>query len=88
MFIGERKVSGAEARRSRLRFDRFCQSPPPRPDKLYPQITFQELLYAVGVVTTRREPQSGRISALAPFRRLRACTPDLTAALLTAMTNL
>ena len=57
-------------------------------DKLYPQITFQELLYAVGVVTTRREPQSGRISALAPFRRLRACTPDLTAALLTAMTNL
>ncbi len=58
---------------------------PPRPDKLYPQITFQELLYAVGVVTTRREPQSGRISALAPFRRLRACTPDLTAALLTAM---
>lgn len=29
MFNGERKVSGAEARRSRLRFDRFCQSPSP-----------------------------------------------------------
>ena len=56
--------------------------------KPYPLKTSQKPLYAVGVVTTRREPQSGRISALAPFRRLRACTPDLTTALLTAMTNL
>ncbi|ASS82772.1 hypothetical protein CHX41_27390 (plasmid) [Klebsiella pneumoniae] len=28
----------------------------------------QEVLYAVGVVTTRRQPQSGRISALAGRR--------------------
>ena len=32
---------------------------------------------AVGVVTTRRQPQSGRISALAGREgRLRACTPE------------
>ena len=87
MFNGERKVSGAEARRRRQRFDRFCQSLP-RPDKLYPQITFQELLYAVGVVTTRREPQSGRISALAGREgRLRACTPELKATSPTATTK-
>jgi hypothetical protein len=30
-----------------------------------PLKTLQKLLCAVGVVTTRREPQSGRISALA-----------------------
>ncbi|EAS8622641.1 hypothetical protein BSB13_23185 [Salmonella enterica] len=44
------------------------------------------LLYAVGVVPARRKPQSGRISALAPLRRLRACTPKRTAALSAATT--
>ncbi|OWQ19119.1 hypothetical protein B7462_32140 [Klebsiella pneumoniae] len=39
-----------------------------RPDKPYPLKTSQERLYAVGVVTTRRQPQSGRISALAGRR--------------------
>jgi hypothetical protein len=33
-----------------------------------PLKTIQKLLCAVGVVTTRREPQSGRISALAGRR--------------------
>ncbi|HBX7625153.1 hypothetical protein EMH04_28020 [Klebsiella pneumoniae] len=42
--------------------------------KPYPLKTSQTPLYAVGVVPTRRQPQSGRISALAPLRRLRACT--------------
>ncbi|EFO8115261.1 hypothetical protein HPK56_004749 [Escherichia coli] len=36
--------------------------------KLYPLKTPQEPLYAVGVVPTRRQPQSGRISALAGRR--------------------
>ncbi|THH69083.1 hypothetical protein E9162_26065 [Klebsiella pneumoniae] len=36
--------------------------------KLYPLKTSQMPLYAVGVVPTRREPQSGRISALAGRR--------------------
>ncbi|HBT3012646.1 TPA: hypothetical protein MBE92_005314 [Klebsiella pneumoniae] len=36
--------------------------------KLYPLKTPQMLLYAVGVVRTRRQPQSGRISALAGRR--------------------
>ncbi|HBT4975879.1 TPA: hypothetical protein MB473_005400 [Klebsiella pneumoniae] len=33
-----------------------------------PLKTIQKLLYAVGVVPTRRQPQSGRISALAGRR--------------------
>ena len=36
--------------------------------KPYPFNTVQMLLYAVGVVPTRRQPQSGRISALAGRR--------------------
>ncbi|HBY9737436.1 TPA: hypothetical protein MJA78_26490 [Klebsiella pneumoniae] len=40
----------------------------PRPVKPYPLKTSQELLYAVGVVPARRQPQSGRISALAGRR--------------------
>ncbi|MBK2543221.1 hypothetical protein FKK34_25735 [Klebsiella quasipneumoniae] len=36
--------------------------------KPYPLKTSQEPLYAVGVVPTRRQPQSGRISALAGRR--------------------
>ncbi|HBY9386580.1 TPA: hypothetical protein MI984_27275 [Klebsiella pneumoniae] len=36
--------------------------------KLYPLKTSQTPLYAVGVVPTRRQPQSGRISALAGRR--------------------
>ena len=36
--------------------------------KLYPLKTSQMPLYAVGVVPTRRQPQSGRISALAGRR--------------------
>ncbi|MBX4604965.1 hypothetical protein CF030_22325 [Klebsiella pneumoniae] len=38
------------------------------------------LLYAVGVSSSRVYPKTGCISALAPFRRLRACTQELTAA--------
>ena len=44
-------------------FDSFCL--PPHPDKLYPLKTTQMPLYAVGVVPARRQPQPGRISALA-----------------------
>ncbi|HBX5344343.1 TPA: hypothetical protein MIV06_21485 [Klebsiella pneumoniae] len=51
-------------------------NPHPRPDKPYPPITLQELLYAVGVVTTRRQPQSGRISALAGRRAAYERVPD------------
>ncbi|MQI76563.1 hypothetical protein EIZ97_23385, partial [Escherichia coli] len=40
-------------------------SPTPFPAKLYPLKTAQMPLYAVGVVPARRQPQSGRISALA-----------------------
>ncbi|MBZ6720446.1 hypothetical protein FMJ64_24025 [Klebsiella variicola] len=47
-------------------------NPPPRSDKPYPQITLQELLCAVGVSPSK----TGCISALAPFRRLRACTQE------------
>ncbi|RNZ24220.1 hypothetical protein C5X83_020520 [Klebsiella pneumoniae subsp. pneumoniae] len=36
--------------------------------KLYPLKTAQMPLYAVGVVPARRQPQSGRISALAGRR--------------------
>ncbi|RSV97703.1 hypothetical protein EGH51_23750 [Klebsiella aerogenes] len=36
--------------------------------KPYPRKTPQTPLYAVGVVPTRRQPQSGRISALAGRR--------------------
>ncbi|OFV39592.1 hypothetical protein HMPREF3140_08215 [Klebsiella sp. HMSC16A12] len=43
-------------------------NPPPHPDKPYPVKTSQERLYAVGVDPTRRQPQSGRISALAGRR--------------------
>ncbi|QAT12441.1 hypothetical protein CAK82_29170 (plasmid) [Klebsiella pneumoniae] len=54
--------------------------------KPYPLKTAQTPLYAVGVVPTRRQPQSGRISALAGRQgRLRACTKQLTTAPPTAM---
>ncbi len=43
-------------------------SPTPFPAKLYPLKTAQMPLYAVGVVTARRQPQSGRTSALAGRR--------------------
>ncbi|OSZ08391.1 hypothetical protein BVZ23_22700 [Klebsiella variicola] len=43
-------------------------SPTPFPAKPYPLKTSQTPLYAVGVVPTRRQPQSGRISALAGRR--------------------
>ncbi|KAB1767779.1 hypothetical protein FXN88_00105 [Klebsiella pneumoniae] len=56
--------------------------------KPYPLKTAQTPLYAVGVVPTRRQPQSGRISALAGREgRLRACYSILTATLLTATHN-
>ncbi|OVX26086.1 hypothetical protein BME40_02330 [Klebsiella pneumoniae] len=42
--------------------------PTPFPAKLYPLKTSQTPLYAVGVVPARRQPQSGRISALAGRR--------------------
>ncbi|RNV73241.1 hypothetical protein C4Y55_012210 [Klebsiella pneumoniae subsp. pneumoniae] len=45
----------------------------------------QKLLCAVGVVPARRQLQSGRISVLALFRRLRACLYEPTAAPPTAM---
>ncbi|HBT4965103.1 TPA: hypothetical protein MB494_005242 [Klebsiella quasipneumoniae] len=38
--------------------------------------TIQEPLYAVGVVPTRRQPQSGRISALAGRRAAYERVPD------------
>ncbi|HBT5060025.1 hypothetical protein D1Y71_27885 (plasmid) [Klebsiella pneumoniae] len=42
--------------------------PTPFPAKPYPRKTSQECLYAIGVVPARRQPQSGRISALAGRR--------------------
>lgn len=85
MSNGEREVSGAEARRSRLRFDRFCQSPSP-PCKAIPTNN------ASGAAVRGRSehgeglPEDGlylRVSG--PEGRLRACTRQLTAAPPTAM---
>ncbi|HBT3100708.1 TPA: hypothetical protein MBF27_005534 [Klebsiella pneumoniae] len=50
--------------------------PTPHPDKRYPLKTSQMPLYAVGVVPTRRQPQSGRISALAGRRAAYERVPD------------
>ncbi|RWT97433.1 hypothetical protein DN602_20600 [Raoultella ornithinolytica] len=62
--------------------------PLPAKPKTTPLKTIQKPLCAVGVVTTRREPQSGRISALAGREgRLRACTPEPKATPLTATTK-
>ncbi|HAT2828685.1 TPA: hypothetical protein I8370_001682 [Klebsiella oxytoca] len=47
-------------------FDRFCLTAPSA--KPYLLKTSQTPLYAVGVDPTRRQPQSGRISALAGRR--------------------
>ncbi|HBX8427693.1 hypothetical protein BUE65_14450 [Klebsiella variicola] len=47
-----------------------------RPDEPYPLTTLQELLYAIGVVPARRQPQSGRISALAGRRAAYERVPD------------
>ncbi|HBT3663766.1 TPA: hypothetical protein MBH96_005430 [Klebsiella pneumoniae] len=44
--------------------------------KLYPLKMSQMPLYAVGVVPTRRQPQSGRISALAGRRAAYARVSD------------
>ncbi|PXH86674.1 hypothetical protein DMQ92_25825 [Klebsiella pneumoniae] len=44
--------------------------------KLYPLKTSQMPLYAVGVDPTRRQPQSGRISALAGRRAAYERVPD------------
>ena len=44
--------------------------------KPYPLKTAQTLLYAVGVVPARRQPQSGRISALAGRRAAYERVPD------------
>ena len=44
--------------------------------KPYPLKTSQTPLYAVGVVPTRRQPQSGRISALAGRRAAYERVPD------------
>lgn len=44
--------------------------------KLYPLKTSQTPLYAVGVDPTRRQPQSGRISALAGRRAAYERVPD------------
>ncbi|HBT3225180.1 TPA: hypothetical protein MBF72_005480 [Klebsiella pneumoniae] len=44
--------------------------------KPYPRKTPQTPLYAVGVVPTRRQPQSGRISALAGRRAAYERVPD------------
>lgn len=41
-----------------------------------PLKTIQKLLYAVGVVPTRRQPQPGRISALAGRRAAYERVPD------------
>ena len=51
-------------------------SPTPFPAKPYPLKTSQTPLYAVGVDTTRRQPQSGRISALAGRRAAYERVPD------------
>ncbi|HBY4324313.1 hypothetical protein D4M78_25995 [Klebsiella variicola] len=45
-------------------------------DKPYLLKTSQEPLYAVGVVPARRQPQSGRISALAGRRAAYERVPD------------
>ncbi|HBV9755172.1 TPA: hypothetical protein MEA14_002849 [Klebsiella pneumoniae] len=44
--------------------------------KPHPRKTSQTHLYAVGVVPTRRQPQSGRISALAGRRAAYERVPD------------
>ncbi|EFC2638398.1 TPA: hypothetical protein MFD83_005420 [Klebsiella pneumoniae] len=44
--------------------------------KPYPRKTSQTPLHAVGVVPTRRQPQSGRISALAGRRAAYERVPD------------
>ena len=44
--------------------------------KPYPLKTSQALLYAVGVVPARRQPQPGRISALAGRRAAYERVPD------------
>ncbi|HAX8241009.1 TPA: hypothetical protein JTK32_004354, partial [Escherichia coli] len=44
--------------------------------KPYPRKTSQTPLYAVGVDPTRRQPQSGRISALAGRRAAYERVPD------------
>ncbi|HBV4015328.1 TPA: hypothetical protein MDW54_005629 [Klebsiella quasipneumoniae] len=44
--------------------------------KPHPRKTSQTPLYAVGVVPTRRQPQSGRISALAGRRAAYERVPD------------
>ncbi|HBZ4129479.1 hypothetical protein EYD20_25855 [Klebsiella pneumoniae] len=44
--------------------------------KLYPLKMSQMPLYAAGVVPTRRQPQSGRISALAGRRAAYERVPD------------
>lgn len=51
-------------------------SPTPFPAKLYPLKTAQMPLYAVGVVPARRQPQPGRISALAGRRAAYERVPD------------
>ncbi|HAT3694974.1 TPA: hypothetical protein MA433_005492 [Klebsiella pneumoniae] len=51
-------------------------NPPPHPAKPYPRKISQMPLYAVGVVPTRRQPQSGRISALAGRRAAYERVPD------------
>lgn len=55
--------------------DRIAR-PSPLPAKPYPLKTAQAPLYAVGVVPTRRKPQSGRISALAGRRAAYERVPD------------
>ena len=77
-------LNGAVARRSRL-IDRRSLLTLPIPAKLYPLKTMKKQLCAVGVVTTRFYPQSGRISALAGREgRLRACYDNLSANFLKA----
>ncbi|HBY1676782.1 TPA: hypothetical protein MIQ58_25325 [Klebsiella pneumoniae] len=51
-------------------------SPTSFPAKPYPLKTAQTPLYAVGVVPTRRQPQSGRISALAGRRAAYERVPE------------
>ena len=66
------------AKRGRKKHYGFSRNnPPPCQAQPNPLKTIQKLLCAVGVVTTRRQPQSGRISALAGREgRLRACMPE------------
>ncbi|HBW2887690.1 TPA: hypothetical protein MEW33_004310 [Klebsiella pneumoniae] len=49
---------------------------PPALDSLNPLKTSKTPLYAVGVVPARRQPQSGRISALAGRRAAYERVPD------------